>query len=439
MTTRRNILFGLGGAALGAAGAKALDSIADKKSAQAQTALSTPDTPAPKTPDYTLKGKLFALGANGSLHPQGMENDIKTGFGGAVLSEIDMDTGKHKQTWLPMHGAHHALPTATGEVVCIAHHGPVCLVVDENHRIKHQFVADEGYVYGGHGQPMPEKGVFILPARHAQAMSVKDTGVLEVYDLKTFKLLDKLDSGGIHPHEIRMLPGNKELVVTHYGEVVEQNPGNPLVMNIVEPKLTVYDAETLKPVRHYVQDVNAILTHMDIGPDGHVYAVLNQYIRLATPEDKARALDVLRAILGKPEIDIDFHEDTIRRKRISIPLPTLKINPLNGDVEQIFLGPKQNRSQSVATNTMTGTVFATYLYTNTVAVMPKDAPAFALNMARFGIDTVRGVADIPGTPYIAVGSSYRGLAIVDVRTYELVKYFDMQVFVSPHLSTFGTV
>lgn len=436
-TTRRDILIGLGGALAGAAAAKATD-VLDTKHTQAGTALSGAAT-APAAKEYTLKGRLFALGATGDLHPIGMENSLKTGFGGAVLSEVDMATGAIKQTWLPMHGAHHALPTKNGEVVCIAHHGPVSLVVDEDHKVKHQFVSDEGYVYGGHGQPLPEKGVFILPVRHAQARSVKDTGRLEIYDLQTFKLLDKLDSGGIHPHEIRMLPGRKEMVVTHYGEVAEFNPGNPLEMNIVEPKLTVYDAATLKPVRHYVQDVNAILTHMDIGPEGHVYAVLNQYIRLKTPEDRARALDVLRAILGHPDIDIAFHEDSIRRKRISIPLPTLKINPLNGEVERIFIGKQQNRSQSVATNTMTGTVFATYLYTNTLAVMPKDGPAFGLDMLKYGIDTIRGVSDIPGTPYIAVGSSYRGLAVIDVRNYELVKHFDLQVFVSPHLSTFDTV
>jgi hypothetical protein len=438
MTTRRNILFGLGGATLGAAAAKAADLISPL-SKKAQTSLSTPDTAAPQAKDYTLKGKLFALGANGTLHPTGMENDLQTGFGGAVLSEIDMATGATKQTWLPMHGAHHALPNDNGEVVCIAHHGPVSLVVDEDHKVKHQFISEEGYVYGGHGQALPEKGVFILPVRYARAMSVKDTGRFEIYDLKTFKLLDKLDTGGIHPHEIRMLPSKKELVVTHYGEVIEKNPSNPMELNIVEPKLSVYDADTLKPIRHYVQDINAILTHMDIGPEGHVFAVMNQYIRMHTPEDRARAMAVLRLVLGKPDIDIEFHEDAIRRKRISIPLPTLKINPLNGDVEEIFVGNEQNRAQSVATNTLTGTVFATYLYTNTVLVIPHNKPAFPLNMAKFGIDTVRGIADIPGTPYMAVGSSYRGMAVIDTRNFELVKYFNHQVFVSPHMSTYGTV
>jgi hypothetical protein len=429
-TTRRDLLLGLGGALA----ASAATTPVAQATAGAAAAATTPQA----QKDYTLKGRLFALGAMGALHPTGLENELKNGFGGAVLSDIDMATGSIKQTWLPMHGAHHALPTPTGEIVCIAHHGPVSLVLDEQHRIKHQFVAQERYVYGGHGQPIPEKGIFILPVRHGKAMSVKDTGHLEIYDLNTFKLLDKVDSGGVHPHEIRMLPGDKEFVVTHYGEVAEFNPGNPLEMNIVEPKLTVYSAETLKPVRHYVQNVNAILTHMDIGPEGDVYAVLNQYVRMRTPEDKARLMDVLRAIVG-PDVPIQIHEDAFRRHRVSIPLPTLKINPHTGAVTEIFVGNQQNRSQSVATNTLTGTVFATYIYTNTLAVMPKEGEAFGLNMAKFGIDSIRGVSDIPGTPFIAVGSSYRGLAVIDVRTYELVRYFDMQVFVSPHLSTYDTV
>ena len=166
---------------------------------------------------------------------------------------------------------------------------------------------------------------------------IGDTMVNLDYDMKTLKQLDRIDSGGLHPHEIQEIPGTDELIATHYGDDYAKMP--PFAHNLIEPKLTVYDAKTLQVKRHYVQPgYHAMVTHMRVTKDKNAYFVLTQYIDGAivpTPKDSqgkkikttalSRADAELEKFLGHKR-DFPIPYEAAQELMIPLPLPFVCLN-----------------------------------------------------------------------------------------------------------------
>ncbi len=414
-TTRRGFLGLLG--ALGASSTFGLSpSVAKAASA------------APEMP----KGKILLLGPGGAYHRLGIKNFLNDpGHESSVFIELDLETGGTRASWVGMAGGHHALPLTDQRRVCIAHHKTDSVILDTHLVVEKRLEAPEGYLYSGHGLVLPAKNVFLAPMRRAKADKLTDTGMVEVYDIKSLKLIERVDTGGIHPHEMRLLPGGKEFVVTHYGDFTGRMPGDPREFKMAEPKLTVLDAATLKPVRHHVQPEDAILTHMDIGSDGMVYAVMNQNLWRRGDVTADQILKFYEERAGR--IDYDFSPVDLDREQISLPLPTVRINPANGERQIFFTHPAiQRRATSVAAVPQAGKVFATYTHSDTLQVIDTDGNVNMLFAMDFGISRLRGVAAIENSPFVALTGEECGVAIVDARTLNVVRRFNVKNFGAVH-------
>jgi hypothetical protein len=113
----------------------------------------------------------------------------------------------------------------------------------------------------------------------------------------------------------------------------------------------------------------------------------------------------------------------------------LRINPQTGEVKELFTAPEtQMRSQSVAANPMSKRVFSTYTHTNTLVVSDEGGETRAIPAFDLGVLDIRGVATVPNTPYILLAGQKRGLSLVDARTLQPVRRYDIPIFFSPHLS-----
>jgi hypothetical protein len=428
-TTRRKLLYGLGGAL---AGASALSNRAQAT----ETDLSKLSCTKP----FKLEGMALTLGTHGVYHPDAFEDWKKEpARPRSLITMTDLETGTYKQRVLDMPDGHHAMRLgSSNRIVCIGHHNKLSMVLNDDLSTRRIFIAPDGFVYGGHGYVDEPNNVFVLPARVEYPKKLEDQGIFEVYDLKTLRKIDELPSEGIHPHEIRLLPNGKEIVVTHYGEIARNlaPKGSHYYFNIVEAKLSVYDAKTLKPLRHYVQeDLNAILSHMAIDASGNVFAVSNQYV----PFGRGRSFNMIQALQEVEKITgvkHNFELNPVMREedRIAIPLPVLRINPQTGEVKPYFVSNNDNRrSQSVAYQADVGKVFASFTYSNTLVTVDKDDKTEATDCFKYGITQVRGVDAVPGTPYMIISDSYRGIALIDANTMELVRLYDVPVYRSPHV------
>lgn len=418
--SRRVFLTSVGAVAMGGLAAKALGL------PQALADIPSSDIKAP------LKGKAHIIGVN---YPAGTR-PTATSF--SDITTIDLASGQVRHTTLPMIDGHAALPLGGGRVGCIAHHANKTVVVDSEHAPISELIAPEGYLFGGHGQLIPGTSNLIIPVRHAKPMTPADKGLFLVYDRDTLQKLDQVESAALHPHEIRYLPEQDEIVATHYGDIEVPNP--PYRFNVVDARLVVYDAKTLKEKRSYPQnDFNAMLTHMSVTPDGYAYCVLTQYINV--PTNPALPLDqnydisksFVTQTLGRPP-EYEILMEGVKEGRIAMPLPFLRINTQTGEREELMSRMNdQIRSQSVAVNQQTGTGVAAYFHSNTIVLHRAGEKPLSVSGTKLGIEGISGVCQIPETPYIIISGSQKNSIVVNVNTLDVIARFESQNDFAPHV------
>jgi hypothetical protein len=383
-----------------------------------------------------LKGLVHGLGGDGRTYP-GWENSREGDA--AVITTINLVDGSVRQTPLPMAGGHAAMSMGDGRILCLAQHRNKCLVLDPAHKVVNQVAAQSKYVFGGHGLVMENRGVIALAMRAERQTRLKDHGVFRVYDLKTLKLLDQVDSGGLQPHEIHAIPNTDELAVTHYGDIRVPRP--PLENNVIEPKLTILDARTLKPKRHYVQpDFNAMVTHMRVDKHGWAYFVLSQQVVWANPDDLRDnedpftiAAHQLEKALGRKRTFPLPHQG-ISNKEFPLPLPFIRVNTQNGERQIINTGDRNHlRSQSVAYSDFTDKAIGLYYYSNVMIVHTPGAEPEIITGDELGLDDIRGITEIPDTPFIAVMGNHRGVTVVNLNTREIVATYPTLNYRDTHL------
>lgn len=383
-----------------------------------------------------FKGHVYAFGLAGSKVPG--HQDKKHAY--SVITSINLEDGDVKQTVLEMGDGHAAMGAGDGRILCVAHHKPVSMLLDKNHKILATFKAPENYLYGGHAQVFKDRNLFIIPLRHADPRTLADTGRFQVYDLTTLKQIDFIDSGGIQPHEIHKIPGTKELALTHYGDVLPNRA--PMEFNVLDSKLTILDEETLKPKRHYPQhDYEAMMTHMRVDKDGWVYAVMTQYItyikeamasQLKLNPEKI-ALEQMEKIFGQ-KWDFPVPYESTLERHLPVSLPLLRINTQNGEKQIINTGLKNHlRSQSVAYNQVTGTAVALYHHSDNLILHKPGQEGEVVSHEKLDLTGIRGVTDIPGTSCIGVCGTFDDVSVFDLISRNVVAHFTTKNFYSTHL------
>lgn len=422
-TTRRNFLMsaGLFGGALMLGG---------KATLAADGAL-------PTAAAAPLKGKLYGLGLAGSKFPGNQDKPLNTA---SVMISFDLETRKVTHTSLDMGDGHAAMGAGDGRILCVSHHNSISMMLDKDHNVIAKFTAPAGYLYGGHALVMKERNKFLLPLRAENPHSIKDTGKLEVYDLTTLKKLDMVDSGGIQPHELHVIPNKPdEIAITHYGDVFDLKP--PLEFNVIDSKLTITDANTLKPLRHYDQNgFNAMATHMRVSKDGWAYIVMSQYIRFNPPwllkpgeiAEKVALADLKKHFNQTWEGPIPAI--ALEEQHMAVGLPFLRVNTQTGERQLIYKGDKvHQRSQSVAYNTMLETAIGLYYFSDNLILHKPGKDAEVITNSQLKLEGIRGVAEIPGTPYIAVNGTRRDVSVFDLQTRQVLALFNSKNFNTTHL------
>lgn len=384
-----------------------------------------------------LKGKLYGLGMAGSKFPG---NQSKAVDATSVMISFDLETRKVIHTSLEMGDGHAAMGAGDGRILCVAHHKPISMMLDKDHNVMATFTAPAGYLYGGHALVMKERNQFLLPMRAQTPHTANDTGRLEVYDLTTLKKMDMVDSGGIQPHELHLIPNKPdELAITHYGDIFEHKP--PLEFNVLDSKLTIMDSHTLKPLRHYEQNgFNAMATHMRVSKDGWAYIVLTQYIDFKPPELLKPGETAVNAALADLKTlfnqtwDGPIPDAAMEEQHIAVGLPFLRVNTQTGERQLIYKGDKYHqRSQSVAYNTMLETAVGLYYFSDNLILHSPGKDAEVITNTQLKLEGIRGVAEIPDTTYIAVCGTQRDVSVFDLQSRQVIALFNSKNFNTTHL------
>lgn len=389
----------------------------------------------PKSAASQLQGMIHALGTP-AISTGGRA--VRNGGGLSILVSIDIATQQVRHTQVPLSSGHSVLCVGGGRLLCVSHHGNDSLVLDGSYKLIKRLTAPAGYVFGGHALVRPDGlPVVYIPMRNERPKSLADHGLIAAYDAERIELIHLAASGGIHPHELAAIPKTGELAVTHYGDLYVSAP--PLRHNAVEARLAVLDLANLRVLRHYdVPEYRAMLTHMRVMNDLCAYCVLTQYIAFDdTLQDYAEQIALARREMDRiyaRHFDFAFPPQSRAERMVAVPLPFLRINTQTGQRQQVLLADDLHlRSQSVAVNSVMQMAVAAYPHSNTLVVCGTDGNVRLIRGEEIGLPEVRGVSDIPGSPMIAVSSTYRGLSIVDLRTRQLVSHISSRQFDAPHI------
>lgn len=120
----------------------------------------------------------------------------------------------------------------------------------------------------GHGCIDAQAGVLYSTENNFE----QQRGVIAVRDLQTKQLLAEFDSGGVGPHECRLLPDNRTLVVANGGILTHPDkPRSKLNIPSMRPNLSYIDVKTGKVLGQYhLADHQLSIRHFDVSEQGKV-------------------------------------------------------------------------------------------------------------------------------------------------------------------------
>ena len=100
----------------------------------------------------------------------------------------------------------------------------------------------------------------------------KGRGLIVIRDLASLEQLDKFDSGGIGPHELRLMPDNKTVVVANGGILTHPSqPRKKLNLDTMEPNLSYLSLADGKVLDSYeLENKQLSIRHLDVADNGKV-------------------------------------------------------------------------------------------------------------------------------------------------------------------------
>ncbi len=150
----------------------------------------------------------------------------------------------------------------------------------------------------------------------AEADSKTGEGKIVVRDTQGYKQIAEMDSYGIGPHEIKLLPDGKTLVVANGGIHTRPETGRKkLNLHSMQSSLSYIDITSGKNLgEFYVTEPKASIRHIDVASDGTV-ALAMQVQREATKHKKVVPLAAIHKpgetiqLLDEPSILIEKMDD----------------------------------------------------------------------------------------------------------------------------------
>jgi len=195
------------------------------------------------------------------------------------------------------HGlAYH--PTKPNKVVMFSRRpGRVGMELDVlTGKIEHRFYSTEGRHQSGHGCFSSDGAVLFV----CETLSSSGKGNISVLDAKTYQCLNQFDSYGIGPHEIKLMPDNRTLVIANGGLHQSPKSGQGILnLESMESNLSYVDSVSGELIsKHRVTEPKASIRHLDVADDGTV-ALAMQVQRAAMSSNRVVPLGAVHK-QGKP-------------------------------------------------------------------------------------------------------------------------------------------
>lgn len=166
----------------------------------------------------------------------------RVGADGFALFGLDGDGGVAFRVPLPARGHAGAGHPHRAEAVAFARRpGTFALVLDcATGAVRHRLAPPEGRQFNGHGV-FAEGGALLLTSeQHAE----DSQGVIGLWDVEAgYQRIGERPSGGIGPHDLRLMPDGTGLVIANGGIATDPSDRSKLNIPTMRPNLTYQDPE----------------------------------------------------------------------------------------------------------------------------------------------------------------------------------------------------
>lgn len=368
------------------------------------------------------------------------KNDLEEVSSALVL---DLASGEVDYHPLPDHRLGHslvALPNGEFFAVPYGYDDVSCLFLDANFQTLSKVDPPADYGFGGHAALLPDQRHIVA---HFNQVTIDDkrtpeqTGQLCLIDSLQKKVVSVMDSNILHGHDMLVSADGRYVIVGDDGtlEVLTGEPlkqsTDPFSLIPGTPKLSVFDATTLAPVREVPLDINGSLVHISEDHQGYIHAAVEQFVS----NDEKGYLALGEALGDEIPQYVELLHEKIVELAIELPYPgpLMRIHPHTSEIQQ------QTRVEhqmpfDVRTNQQSGRVLNVFTASDVLSRFDPLKqrwgyfPTSAYNIAR-----PYGLTDIPGTTMMAVNGFDNDIAIIDVVTMKLVKHISTENFGIKHL------
>lgn len=171
-------------------------------------------------------------------------------------------------------------PTQLNKVIMFSRRpGTMGIEVDlHSGRIVNRFESVSGRHQNGHGCFSADGSLLFV----SESESKTGIGKISVLETEHYQSLGEIDSHGIGPHEIKLMPDTKTLVVANGGLHQSLVDGQDIFnLDTMRSSLSYVDIDSGKLISEYrVPETKASIRHLDLAPDGTI-AIAMQVQRAA--------------------------------------------------------------------------------------------------------------------------------------------------------------
>ncbi len=276
-----------------------------------------------------------------------------------------------------------------------------------------------GWRGGGHGVHLPDGSAVLTaeraPLRGWTGRAETHHGRIAFRDPQTLRIIDSVSCHGIDPHELRLLPGGRQVAVANYGSVPP--PGSQalgLPRHVAEASLTVVDLDSGALVaRRLSPDPGVELRHLALTGAGGVFAIR---VRLAPAGADARWTG--SGPHPGPDRSADPGEAYLPAAPLLFPDPAAEAIVCATAAE----ADAQRHGLSVEFDPVADEILATFPSSHRVMAFDPATGRVRrqIDMAALGLPFPCGLALLPDGQTYAVAGRDRGLAVLRRGSHRLV-------------------
>lgn len=350
------------------------------------------------------------------------------------LLSLDLASGEMRMSSLGRYRVGHSLIRLPGGGYFAVPYGDdrdPCLFLDEDFQVMDRLFAPEGHGFGGHALLLPDnKTLFTHFNYEGGEQGANDTGTIALVDIATRQVVHRAPSAILHAHHIILSRDGTTVILSDDGDILTPFPENsPYSVIPYRPSLHLFNANNAEFMRTVDLRTNGGFVHIEEGMDGRIYGGIEQFVF----RNEVGIRELRKQLGGETDAFVARFDPEAFPEEIPLPGPLVGMDLASGQVTS-SMSLDHLDPFDIRLNQATGLLLCVYTTSNMLARYDWDAAAWTyFSTGAFGINEPYGLIEIPGTSLMALNGYRRGIAVFDVRTMNLERYFDVPTHGLKHM------